>query len=130
MMTIKNLSSADPRIRDIVKKHLRAARSAISEEIARELTEPLLEQWGLTREDLATPYNEVPEAAQAREPVTSATLIYDFDNADRPSDESQNFSNIHRRSVTTHLRFCTSAPALAPPRAKRKRKTRQPKKKP
>lgn len=130
MTTIKNLSSVDPRIRSIVQKHLRAARSAISEEIARELTEPLLEQWGLTREDLAVPYNEVPEVAQAREPVTSATLIYDSATRRWVCPRCRNFSNIHRRSVTTHLRFCTSAPALAPPRAKRRRKTRQPKKKP
>jgi len=123
MSNIKGLST-DPRFRSIVQKHLRA----LSDEIAHELTQPFLEQWGLTRDDLAEPpditTNEPPE------PIVPAALIYDPVTRRWRCPRCRRFSDTRRRSVTAHLRFCKTDPAPLPPRAKQKRKNRrQPKKK-
>jgi len=109
MANLKNLS-ADPRIRSIFQKHL----SALSREIAQELTQPLLEQWGLTNEDLGLPGGPVVDTTTVT-PIVPAALIYDSKTKRWMCPRCRVFSDLRRRSVTAHLRFCKAeAPVPAP----------------
>jgi hypothetical protein len=120
-MTSKNMS-ADPRIRGIVQKHM----EALSREIAKELTQPLLEHWGLTYEDLATPVAE-PTPGVTSEPVSPMALIYDGATRRWVCPRCRRYSDLRRRSVTTHLRFCDAVPATEVVASKKpRRKSRQP----
>lgn len=99
MANLKNLSS-DPRIRGIFQKHL----SALSREIAQELTQPLLEHWGLTNEDLGLVGGPVVDTTA--EPIVPAALVYDAKARRWICPRCRVFSDPRRRSVTAHLRFC------------------------
>ena len=125
MSNLKYLSQ-DSRIRGIVQKHM----DALSHEIAQELTQPLLEQWGLTRDDLAAVTAVPPETIS--EPVVPKALLYDKRSRLWICPRCEHFANLIRRSVTTHLRFCTAEPkakANAPspkPRGTRRRTKKKP----
>lgn len=109
----------DARVRSIVQKHL----TAMSREIAEELAQPLLERFGMSIDDFVI---EVSPAATApaTEPVTdpgSTALIYDARQRQWICPRCRRFADLRRRSVTTHMRFCTATPEVAPPKAKPKR---------
>jgi hypothetical protein len=123
MSNLKDLANT-PRVRGIIQKHM----EALSREIAQELTRPLLEQWGLTREDLSESDTEAPSVRP--EPIVPKALLYDKRSRTWICPRCIRFSNPNRRSVTTHLRFCTAEPPVKPDVPVRKRKIRrQPKKK-
>ena len=96
---------------------------ALSREIAQELTQPLLEQWGLTQADLEAPSDIAPNGAAPSEPITPRALLYDKRSRMWTCPRCERFSNVIRRSVTTHLRFCTAAPK--PELVLKPRKTRR-----
>jgi hypothetical protein len=127
MANLKHLST-DPRFRDIVQKHM----TALSREIAQELTQPLLAQLGLTLEDLgATPSAEpVPVPITPPEWTGSTALLYDAKTRRWTCPRCRRYSDLRRRSVTTHLRFCDAVPAtqveILPSLKKALRKSRKP----
>lgn len=104
-MNLKNLAR-DPRLRGIVKKHI----DALSRDLAEELSQPLLDQLGLTPEDLVAPIATTTPSVAA--PVAPKALLYDKRSRSWICPKCELFSNPERRSVTTHLRFCTAAPKV------------------
>lgn len=119
MANLKNLS-ADPRIRGIFQKHL----SALSREIAQELTQPLLEHWGLTQEDLGLA-GDGPIVDTTAEPIVPAALVYDAKARRWICPRCRVFSDPRRRSVTAHLRFCKAEPAAPVPTTKTRRQKKK-----
>jgi hypothetical protein len=103
----------DKRLRDLIQKHL----DALAREIVQELTQPLLEQliqqWKVPHEDLAA--DGLP-----RQSIVPQALIYQKLTRLWICPRCRDFSNLNRRSVTTHLRFCTAEPQPKMPRPKKK----------
>lgn len=103
-MNVKQMM-ANPRIRDIFKKHL----NALSRDLGQELTQPLLVDWGISREDVG-----LPEDVATTQPIVPASLIYDTKTRRWTCPRCREFSDLRRRSVTAHLRFCKAEPAPTP----------------
>ena len=104
MPSPKHLSQ-DGRIRSIFQKHV----AALSREIAQELTQPLLEHWGLTHEALSDALSAAkPVTEPVAEPVAPKALLFDRKTSQWVCPRCGQFSDLRRRAVTTHLRFCTA----------------------
>jgi hypothetical protein len=116
----------DVRVRGIIQKHV----DALSREIARELMQPLFEQWGLSEEDAATIVAVPPAPANLPEPVVAKAPIYDKRSRQWVCPHCKRFSGLNRRSVTTHARFCTAMEPARVPEPKARKARRQSKKKP
>jgi hypothetical protein len=99
MSNPKHLSQ-DARIRGIVQKHV----TALSQEIAEELAQPILEHWGLTH---VTP-DDTPEDGVVPEVAVSKALLFDRKTRKWFCPRCGLFSDLRRRAVTTHLRFCAA----------------------
>jgi hypothetical protein len=97
MSNPKHLSQ-DARIRGLVQKHI----TALSQEIATELTQPLLEHWGLA---LALP-GDTPDAETIPEAAVPKALLFDRKTRQWVCPRCGRYADLRRRSVTTHLRFC------------------------
>jgi hypothetical protein len=122
MSSLKRLSR-DVRIRELVQKHM----TALSHEIAQELTQPLLEHWGLLSETLDEHAPALPVTAM--QPLKA--LLYDNATKLWTCPQCGRFTDPRRRSVTAHLRFCDAPVAvLALKNASRRTRRTKTKKKP
>jgi hypothetical protein len=90
--------SQDVRIRGIVQKHM----TALSQEIAAELTHPLLAHWGLAHVEPG----DTPDAEGVPEAAVPKALLFDRKTRKWVCPRCGRFSDLRRRSVTAHLRFC------------------------
>lgn len=114
----------DPnRIRSIIQKHVEALSRELAQELAQELTKPLAERWGIN-------FAEAAPAANATLPESLPTpaLVYDARTRRWGCPKCAMFSDLRRRSVTTHMRFCTGTGGTAPPASTTPRKATKKKK--
>jgi hypothetical protein len=113
----------DPnRIRSIIQKHVESLSRELAQELAQELTKPLADRWGINLAEAG------PAAiATSLEPLP-ATLVYDARTRRWGCPKCAMFSDLRRRSVTTHMRFCTGTGATAPSASKTQRKATKKKK--
>jgi hypothetical protein len=107
MANLKHLSR-DAHIRGIVQKHM----AALSREIAKELTQPLLDHWGLVHEALGSEL-DVPEASAIDVAVMPKTLLFDRHTRQWVCPRCGRYSDLRRRSVTAHLRSCDAPMPVA-----------------
>jgi len=109
------------RIQSIIQKHVEAAGREIAAVLAQELTQPLVERFGISTEAADAHVDSAPI-----EP--SGPLVYDARTRKWVCTKCHTFSDVRRRAVTAHMRFCPGAPKLAPkqvPRRKPKKKTKK-----
>jgi len=105
------------RIQSIIQKHV----ESLARELAQELTQPLVERFGISFTEA------VEEHADAAPTEPHGPLVYDPRTRKWICAKCRTFSDVRRRAVTVHMRFCPGAPKLAPKSAAR-RKPKKPKK--
>lgn len=90
------------RIQDIIQKHV----ESLARELAQELTQPLVDRFGFT----------AAVAAQTDSALTEphGPLAYDARTRKWVCAKCHTFSDVRRRAVTAHMRFCPGVFKLAP----------------
>lgn len=109
------------RIQSIIQKHVEACGREIAAVLTQELTQPLVERYGLS-------FTEAVDAqTEAAPSEPSGPLVYDPRTRKWVCAKCHTFSDVRRRAVTAHMRFCRGAPQLAPkpPRRKPTKKTKK-----
>lgn len=103
------------RIQSIIQKHVEACSREIAAVLTQELTQPLVERFGLSfTEAIDAPTNNAPTEPHG-------PLAYDARTRKWVCAKCQTFSDVRRRAVTAHMRFCPGAPKLAPKQASRRK---------
>jgi hypothetical protein len=113
---------SDPkRIQSIFQRHV----DALARELAQELTQPLADRFGISLTEAVAPVVTAPSTVATAVPLTNASLIYDPRARKWGCPKCRAFSDLRRRAVTTHMRFCTKTalvPPEPPPKVRRKPK--------
>lgn len=110
------------RIQSIIQKHVEACSREIAAVLTQELTQPLVERFGIT-------FTEAVEAkADAGPPEPSGPLVYDSRTRKWVCAKCHEFSDLRRRAVTAHMRFCHGPTKLTPPKSASRRKPKKTKK--
>jgi len=103
------------RIQSIIQKHVEACSREIAAVLTQELTQPLVERFGLS-------FTEAVDAGADTAPAEPhGPLVYDSRSRKWICAKCHTFSDVRRRAVTAHMRFCPGAPKLVPKQAKRRK---------
>jgi hypothetical protein len=102
-------------IQNIIQKHVDAAGREIAALLRQELTQQLADRFGSPHEAVETRVNP------ATEPHSAGTLTFDSRTRRWICAKCHTFSDVRRRAVTAHMRFCPGAPKLAPKPAPRRK---------
>lgn len=108
------------RLQSIFQKHV----NALALELAHELASPMADRLGISLTDYQ-PDNVTPPPATPAEPFTNAALIYDARAKKWSCPKCRAFSDLRRRAVTTHMRFCTGTALAVPEPAKVRKKSKK-----
>lgn len=109
------------RIQSIIQKHVEAATREIASVLAQELTQPLVDRFGFSTEAVDAQADSAPTEPHG-------PLAYDARTRKWVCAKCHTFSDVRRRAVTAHMRFCPGAPKLAPKPAERRKPKKKPKK--
>ena len=105
--------------RSIIHKHVEACSREIAAVLTQELTQPLVERFGIS-------FTETVDVEADTAPTEPhGPLVYDPRTRKWICAKCHTFSDVRRRAVTAHMRFCSGPPKLTPKAVAR----RKPKKK-